>query len=80
MKIRFIEYPREGKKSYYSLQFRWRFIWRDYVSYHDYGYGSSTVLNTNEDKDLLLDEFIEEKFNTTRKFKEITEYPSLKKY
>jgi hypothetical protein len=53
----------------------------NYLTYTiDMGYGSIVNYYENKNKEALLDEVLEEKFKTTRKFVEIIEYPTIKVY
>lgn len=44
------------------------------------GYGGITNYYENKDKTKLLDEVLEKKFSTVRKFVTIVEYPTIKVY
>jgi len=75
LKIRFIE-----KNNQFTMQRKTWFGW-NYLTYTiDMGYGSIVNYYENKNKEALLDEVLEEKFKTTRKFVEIIEYPTIKVY
>jgi hypothetical protein len=75
LKIRFVE--RDNK---YTIQHKKWFGWKDLTYTIDMGYGAIVNYYENKNKESLLNEVLEEKFNTVKKFVEIIEYPTIKVY
>ena len=80
LKIRFIEFNNWSGKLTYKIQVKKWYGWCTQGYAIDMGHGGVYNDYKNQDKESLLDEVLEKKFKTTRKFAKITEYPSLKKY
>lgn len=75
IKIRYVE-----RNNTYNMQYKSWFGWKDLTYTIDMGYGGITNYYENKDKTKLLDEVLEKKFNTVRKFVTIIEYPTIKVY
>ena len=75
IKIRYVE-----RDNTYNIQYKSWFGWKDLTYTIDMGYGGITNYYENKDKTKLLDEVLEKKFNTVRKFVTIIEYPTIKIY
>lgn len=75
IKIRYVE-----RDNTYNMQYKSWFGWKDLTYTIDMGYGGITNYYENKDKTKLLDEVLEKKFNTVRKFVTIIEYPTIKVY
>lgn len=75
IKIRYVE-----RDNTYNMQYKSWFGWKDLTYTIDMGYGGITNYYENKDKTKLLDEVLEKKFNTVRKFVTIIEYPTIKIY
>lgn len=75
IKIRYVE-----RDNTYNMQYKSWFWWKDLTYTINMGYGGITNYYENKDKTKLLDEVLEKKFNTVRKFVTIIEYPTIKVY
>jgi hypothetical protein len=74
MKLK-IRYVKRG--DIYFLQIRKWFSWWYQSYWVDMGYGSVEYFYENKDKKELLKEVLDEKYKTTLKYVDITEYPGL---
>lgn len=79
IKIRFVQHGQKDCK--YTIQRRKFFGWRSYRYLVGGGAGDYVAYEyTDSDKDALLNKIIKDKYQTTKEFIRVIEYPMVKEY